>query len=87
MHKICETPHYVELPPCDEPHTLYTKPFILNRDPNKIFLMGDSTNNAVKKLQYHRTKMCPWFDAKRCFMGDRCNYGESKAGLLRSPFY
>ncbi|KAH0477463.1 MAG: hypothetical protein KVP17_001641 [Porospora cf. gigantea B] len=47
--------------------------------------MGDSTNNAVKKLQYHRTKMCPWFDAKRCFMGDRCNYAHSIEELRPKP--
>lgn len=29
-----------------------------------------------KKVQYRKTKVCPWNGHGRCVMGERCNYGE-----------
>lgn len=38
-----------------------------------------------KKVQYRKTKSCPWNSHGRCVMGDQCNYAHAKAELRGRP--
>lgn len=38
-----------------------------------------------RKVQYRKTRVCPWYTSGRCMMGDHCNYAHSQSELRVRP--
>lgn len=83
---ICLTKKKIELKKISEKFNITLE---RKNETDKIFdsLNDDPTlwNCLAKRIQYRKTKRCPWFSKGKCWLNDQCNYAHDDNELHDRP--